>query len=855
MGGRTEGNGHSSWKILIGLSVLCAALVFLGGFLHRRALDSAIAERQARSVAFVNVKVADAVHGVGLDKPLKDGEAAQLTKRLGVPAGTDVRLFSMAGDPLYGTPGSGSFPADAEGIQAAAAGDQGRVVDGADLRVYTPVRGRGQKPVAIAAVISNYTQLRNDASGPLDAARLPVVGLGIVFLIAGLLLMLQATKGAGSTAKTAVKEAPKGAPKGAAPSPSKHRATGFDPVPVTTEAPAEVEQAVAEQAAAEPEVPDAAEPATPKTFFGLRLGSKKGPAQVEAPEEPAPSTKTKRALFGRKAAPEETASAPASDKAASALDREVAIRQALEDQLEQLRTRIQMQEVETNTATQELLGQIEAANRRAEEAEARLADAAGGVAPVSPPAAPASPDADARVQQVERELAEARSLTADAIARADALQRHVDEASAAPAPTVDPGMAAKLEEAVAQLADAQQRASAAEQRAASVESVRDELEVRVAQLGTKASDLEQRATELETSLNEANAGGDAVRAEIATLTAALTAANARVDELEAMPALPAPSSDEDKAEIARLRGELANHMERAQVAEERAATLEADVLAAEHGVGALPVDERGAAPDQTTPDAEREPLAPARSDALEAATPEPEPEPQPQPEPEQEPEFEPQRTRVETPTPAYVSNDDEMIEAGTETATAEPQPEIADPQPEAAESQPQTPAVERTLPEPREPAFARTSEPEPAPEPAAPIIAWRAPTPTESETAASTNGGGVPPAPSDDARYDDIWTAAFAPPQQVDEPEAAEPQASQPREAEPEAAEPLVEPEAAEPQAISADEAPAEPAPEIASEDRPAPPEDEVSAEDDMWSLRARLAEAAAKKHPPRSGT
>ena len=116
MGGRTEGNGHAnSWKILIGLSVLCAALVFLGGFLHRRALDSAIAERQARSVAFVNVKVADAIHGVGLDKPLKDADAAKLTKKLGVPAGTDVRLFSTGGVPLYGTPGSRRSPRTPKG--------------------------------------------------------------------------------------------------------------------------------------------------------------------------------------------------------------------------------------------------------------------------------------------------------------------------------------------------------------------------------------------------------------------------------------------------------------------------------------------------------------------------------------------------------------------------------------------------------------------------------------------------------------------------------------------------------------------------------------------------------------------
>jgi hypothetical protein len=299
MGGRTERNGYTeSWKILIGLSVLCAALVFLGGFLHRRALDSAIAERQARSVAFVNVKVADAIHGVDIDKPLKDADAAKLTKKLDVPSGTDVRLFSTAGVPLYSTPGSASFVADAEGIQAAATGDQSRVVDGSDLRVYTSVRGQGQKPAAIAAVISNYTQLRNDASGPLDAVRLPVVGLGIVFLIAGLLLMLQATKGSGSTVKAASKEAPKGASKAASPAPSTRRVSGFDPNPVTTsadEAPVGVKHAVPG-----PEVHEAGEPSAPKARFGVRLEARRrGPSGRDRLRTRL-LRKAKRSLFGRK---------------------------------------------------------------------------------------------------------------------------------------------------------------------------------------------------------------------------------------------------------------------------------------------------------------------------------------------------------------------------------------------------------------------------------------------------------------------------------------------------------------------------------------------------------------------------
>jgi nicotinate-nucleotide--dimethylbenzimidazole phosphoribosyltransferase len=159
-------------------------------------------------------------------------------------------------------------------------------------------------------------------------------------------------------------------------------------------------------------------------------------------------------------------------------------------------------------------------------------------------------------------------------------------------------------------------------------------------------------------------------------------------------------------------------------------------------------------------------------------------------------------------------------------------------------------------------------EPEPTAAPAAPTVAWRAPTPTKSEIAASTNGNVVPPAPSDDARYDDIWTAAFATPQQADEHQAAEPQADEHQiaelqaaarqAAEPEASVPqpsepqqMTEPTRPEPPPASAPES----TPEVAAEDRPAPPEDEVSAEDDMWSLRARLAEAAARKHPPRTGT
>jgi hypothetical protein len=212
---------------------------------------------------------------------------------------------------------------------------------------------------------------------------------------------------------------------------------------------------------------------------------------------------------------------------------------------------------------------------------------------------------------------------------------------------------------------------------------------------------------------------------------------------------------------------------------------------------------------------------------------------------------------VEAPEPEFAQTSEPDPEP-----QPQPQPQLSDTEAAAVDAQPEAPeGVSDVVAD-------EMREPEPTAAPAAPTVAWRAPTPTTSEITASTNGDAVPPAPSDDARYDDIWTAAFAPPQQADEHQAAEPQDDEHQPAESQAAaqqaaeteanapqpsEPLqmTEPTAPEPASAAA----AGSTPEVAAEDRPAPPEDEVSAEDDMWSLRARLAEAAARKHPPRTGT
>jgi hypothetical protein len=400
-------------------------------------------------------------------------------------------------------------------------------------------------------------------------------------------LMVRTTKGSAPVTATAP-EAVTPREAAAAPRAPKGRVTGFEPIVTPTEAEART-AAAAQLQAAVTEATATAMGATVETDDAsksrFRFAKKRDPSDGTAKE--------KRSMFGRRSEPAEAAAADApavGDASATALQREIAIRQALEDQLEQLRTRVKTQQDEGTTATRELTEQLDAAVRRAEDAEAELELASGGVAGAATAGAAEVAAAAARIRALEQELVQTRTAAAEARARSDQL-----EAAQAAEPT-DPAADQKRTELTAQLADAQQRAasaeqraSAAEQRAASVESVRDELEVKVAQLGAKAGEFERRAAELEGTVREANAGGDAVRAEIATLTAALAAANARVQELEAVTTTPTPAADHE-AEITRLRGELAKQLERAQAAEDRIASLEADVLAAERGLRSLAAD-------------------------------------------------------------------------------------------------------------------------------------------------------------------------------------------------------------------------------------------------------------------------
>ena len=722
---RAGGKG-SAWKLCIGLAVLCGVLVFAAGFLHRNAVASAIDAQQTKSVSYVHGKLANAVGNDKLTKELGDRAAADLKKEADVPAGTDVRLYALDGTPVFssGRPGAG----DRAAITAAAKGEIGRVVDGSDLAVYASIENKGGKPIAVAAVISDIDAVRADAAGPLDGLRLPLVALGVVLLVAGLVLMVRggSTPGVRSVRRATPpsrrrhRRRPK-EPKEAAP--AKSRVSGFAPAPALVPA-SEPAPAQGPDASASVEVETPPAPARK----GLRLGRKapKDTAVPDKSEESVSAPKVKKSLFGRSQTSRVVPEPADEPESPMTPDREAAILRMLEDQLEQLRMKIKTQEETAASATRQLQEELDAATRRATEAEARV----GSLSDAPPSVGPAERDMIERLRSLETELAQAKAAAADAVAQAGELQRTVDAASPGPQAASGPADTAELVEARARLAAAEQQveeaqrlAAEAEQRAASNESVRGELEVRVAQLGAKAGELEQKATELETRLQEANAGGDAVRAETAALTAALAGATARVEELEsAGPASGAEGPDARAAEVTRLRAELASQMERAQAAEDRVARLEADVAAAEHGVRTT--DETL---DETPDDVHPAPL---------------------------------ERVEVTTPT-VWVAPS--VAAPQLEEETPAPQPTVQTEPAPGTDGGPERDGFSEVFAA----AFGNEDESSPVRESNGSVE----PAPTADPPVAATPSASLPEAPNGDDRYGDVWSEPADEPDKPDKPQ------------------------------------------------------------------------------------
>ena len=594
----TDDRKGIKWPLFAVLVVVCALLFAGASFMQQSALTSKVKSQESKASAIVRQTVAPAVQGVSLAKPLPAATAGKLRSQLrnGVLADgviVRVRIFAQDGTLLFSTEAAddpGQKPGDAGAIRSAAGGaatsvaTTDRVSIGTRstsielLHTYVRLQGARGKPGGAVSVDQRYAPLVAASQQPWHLVQLGLAAAAVLFLLITLLLLSR---------RLSVKRA-------------RSRAHSRPATPPGTST-----RLLGEPTASKPE---------PKKW-SFRKG-KQAAAAGSAPSK------------------EEL------ERAEKEAQREIQVREALETQLEQLRTRLREQEDQAGRHVLELTQQLQVAAARVEEAEARAAAPGGGEA------AQRLAAAERFAQETGQHAREVEARAAAAEARVTELEGRLVEASQASIQPVTDDRIAELEraaqEAMAAAADSARRAEA-------TEAVRDELETKVAQFGSRAAELEATTAaatqqlreveaakaDLERRAHEAESGGDAVRSELAQLTAERDALRARVVELEQTSAVPAMAPDmrpdmrteeleqqlaSTRAELDRMdqrlrsayadaerarslqgdvdpvasrpedpqapevRQELARALERAQAAEERAAKLEADLLAERHGV-------------------------------------------------------------------------------------------------------------------------------------------------------------------------------------------------------------------------------------------------------------------------------
>jgi len=623
----TDDRKGSKWPLFAVLVVACGLLIAGTSFMQKTALASKVDAQESKASSVVRQTIAPIVGGANLTEPLPEATATKLRNQLrnGVLAAgviVRVRVFAQNGLLVFSSDPAddpGTKPGDADAIRSAAGGAPSSVA-GMDrvsiggrpssvelLHTYVRLQGARGKPGGAVSVEQPYEPLEAASQQPWHTVQLGLAAAAAVFLLITLLLLSQ---------RFAVKRA---------------RARAHS------------------------------RPASP-------------PGTSPRPTEEAAKPQPKRWTFRKdkqSAADGGTPSKEEVERAEKEAQREIQVREALETQLEQLRTRIREQEDQAGRHVMELTQQLQVAAARVEEAEARAA-------------APGDGEAAQRLAAAERFAQEAGQRAREVEARATAAEVRVTELEARLVEASQANMQPVVGDRIAELERAAQEAMTAAadsaRRAEATEAVRDELETKVAQFGSRAAELEATTAavtlqlreveaakaDLERRAHEAESGGDAVRGEMAQLTAERDALRARVVELEA--ASPATTNAPDArteeveqqldstrmeleqmdqrlrsayAELAQarslqrepdpaavpredphaheLRQELGRAIERAQVAEERAAKLEADLLAERHGIRSL---DEGAEPEAHT---ERDP----------------EPELDPALDPSLDPEFEP----------------------------------------------------------------------------------------------------------------------------------------------------------------------------------------------------------------------
>jgi hypothetical protein len=571
----------SKWPLFIGLAVLSALAILGAGSMQQRALDAKIASQELKAAALARQAVAPATKGLTLTKPFGHAVAARLDRSLekGVLAAgvvLRVRIFAQDGTLLFSTdPGDRAKTArvgDPDAIRAASVGATSSVV-GTDrvttgggkavpvqlLQSYVQLSGAEGTPVGAVGVDQRYQPLEVASKQPWHTVQYGLAAAAALFLLIGLMQLSRRVSVKRAKAKAKAPAAPK---------------------PATKE-------------------PDAAPEDAPEERRSFRKGKSAASPAVEAADDAARVQKEAHVL--------------------KEAQREVQVREALEGQLEQLRTRIREGEAAANRQVLELTQQLQVAASRVEAAEARAAAPGGVDAERLAAAEQQAHDAAQRAEQIQ-----ARALAAEA--RVGDLEAHLADAQHASVPPPTDERIAELERA---LNDATTASMDNARRAEATEAVRDELEIKVAQFGSRAQDQEATAraladqlreveavkADLERRAHEAESGGDAVRSEVAQLTAERDSLRTRVSELEQTTAIdPQPHTPDIEAveqlasartELRDLRQQLGLAIERARVAEERGAKLEADLLAERQGVRELDeapaVEPRREEPDQDEP--------------------------------------------------------------------------------------------------------------------------------------------------------------------------------------------------------------------------------------------------------------
>jgi colicin import membrane protein len=564
----------SRWPVPLVLAAVCGLAFFGAGFLQQRALKGKIDDQEAKASALVRQTVVPATKDVGLTKPMSPAVAARLEHdlRKGALAGDSVvrvRIYGQDGSLLFSTDPdehpSDAKVGDADAIRAASVGSTNSTV-GTD-HVTSP-SGRASS----VELLHTYVQLSGGKGKPPG-----VVGVD----------------------------------------------QRYEPLAVAAQQPWHTVQSGLEVAAAI------------LVLLGLallvrRVFAKRATAKASAPkpakEKPAPESGTegeegeKKRSFRKERSSTSPPGPSDAEQARKAAQREMQVREALEGQLEQLRTRIREQEDVANRQVLELTQQLQVAAARVEEAEARAASGAGGVEPE-------------RLAAAERQAQEAVQLAERVQARATAAEAHVAELERLLAETqqaATPSNDERVSELERALAEARAEAADNARRAEATEAVREEMEIKVAQFGSRAQEQEATASaladqlreidavraDLERRASEAESGGDAVRSEVAQLTSERDALRDRVVELERAAGEPTTTSAAGieeleqlasaRTELHDLRQQLGGAIERAQAAEERTAKLEADLLAERQGVREL-ADGPGATQGHDEPAEQDEP--------------------------------------------------------------------------------------------------------------------------------------------------------------------------------------------------------------------------------------------------------